>query len=146
MKLEPRVSMITLGVENVSEATAFYERLGWQRSSASQDAITFIRLNGIVLGLFGRDALAKDAGFDPNGVKKASFSGVTLAYNVRNKQTVDDTLAFAVTCGAKLEKPAQNVLWGGYSGYFSDPDGHVWEVAFNPFAPLDDAGHLSIPL
>jgi uncharacterized glyoxalase superfamily protein PhnB len=131
--------LITLGVEDVARATAFYERLGWKKSSASQDAVTFIRLKGTVLGLFSRQSLAEDAHVEntPKG-----FSGVTLAHNVTSERGVDAVYKFALSCGATPVKAPEKVFWGGYSGYFADPDGHLWEVAYNPFFPLDKEGHV----
>ncbi|WP_180901816.1 VOC family protein [Martelella soudanensis] len=145
MKFDRRISMITLGVEDIAEATAFYERLGWSRSSASQESVTFFALDGIVLGLFGRKALAEDAGIEGVEENASSFSGVALAYNLESEAEVDAALAFAESCGARIVKPAEKVFWGGYSGYFADPDGHLWEVAFNPFSPLDENGHMVLP-
>lgn len=142
MLIDPRISLVTLGVEDVARATAFYEKLGWKKSSASQPSVTFIQLNGTVLGLFGRQALAEDAHVEdaPKG-----FSGVTLAHNVASERGVDAVFKFAVSCGATPVKEPQKVFWGGYSGYFSDPDGHLWEVAYNPFFPLDAQGHVILP-
>ena len=145
MTFDRRISMITLGVDDVAAATEFYERLGWKKSSASQEGITFIGLHGIVLGLFERTALAGDVGLRGVPDDRPPFSGVTLAYNVSSESEVDETLAFAESCGARIVKPAEKVFWGGYSGYFADPDGHLWEVAFNPFSPLDENGHMTLP-
>ncbi|WP_132311287.1 VOC family protein [Martelella mediterranea] len=144
MPFEKRINLVTLGVSDLKEATAFYERLGWKRSSASSEAITFIALDGLVLGLFPRDELAADAGIGAPERPKG-FSGITLAHNVRSEAEVDQMLAFAATCGATITKQAEKVFWGGYSGYFADPDGHLWEVAFNPLAPLDDEGRMQLP-
>ncbi|NKN38115.1 VOC family protein [Agrobacterium sp. a22-2] len=142
MSLDRRISLITLGVADVALATAFYERLGFRKSSASQDGVTFIQLKGTVLALFGREALAQDAGVEntPPG-----FSGVTLAHNVSSPTGVDAVIKFAVSCGATLVKKPEKVFWGGYSGYFADPDGHLWEVAHNPFFPMDEYGHIVLP-
>ena len=139
MSLDPRISLITLGVEDVARATAFYERLGWKKSSASQESVTFIQLKGTVLGLFSRQSLAEDAHVEntPKG-----FSGVTLAHNVTSERGVDAVYKFALSCGATPVKAPEKVFWGGYSGYFADPDGHLWEVAHNPFFPLDKEGHV----
>ncbi|MET0546684.1 MAG: VOC family protein [Caulobacterales bacterium] len=139
--MDQRVSFITLGVADVKAATAFYERLGWRRSPASQAEITFFDLGGMVLGLFGRASLAEDAKLPDS---KPGFSGISLACNQRSEADVDSTIAVAVKAGAKLLKPAERVFWGGYSGYFADPDGHVWEIAFNPMAPLDAEGRVSL--
>lgn len=139
MSLDPRISLITLGMEDVARATAFYERLGWKKSSASQETVTFIKLKGTVLGLFARQSLAEDAHVE-NTTK--GFSGVTLAHNVTSERGVDAVYKFALSCGATPVKAPEKVFWGGYSGYFADPDGHLWEVAHNPFFPLDKEGHV----
>jgi catechol 2,3-dioxygenase-like lactoylglutathione lyase family enzyme len=142
MSLDRRISLITLGVADVARSTTFYEKLGWKKSSASQDAITFIRLKGVVLGLFSREALAHDAGVEntPPG-----FSGVTLAHNETSPAGVDAVYRFALSCGATPVKAPEKVFWGGYSGYFADPDGHLWEVAHNPHVLLDEHGHMMLP-
>lgn len=142
MSLERRISIVTLGVADVAASTAFYERLGWKRSSASQEGVTFIQMKGTVLALFGREALAKDAKVADTA---PGFSGVTLAHNVSSPTGVDAVMKFAVSCGARLVKAPEKVSWGGYSGYFADPDGHLWEVAHNPFFPLDEQGHVVLP-
>jgi len=143
MSLDRRISLITLGVEDVARSTAFYERLGWSKSSASQDSVTFIQLKGSVLGLFSRHALAEDARVEDKGAN--GFSGVTLAHNVASERGVDAVYKFALSCGATAVKPPEKVFWGGYSGYFADPDGHLWEVAYNPFFPQDAEGHIVLP-
>jgi len=140
--MEPRLSIVTLGVADVAKARAFYEALGFKASAASQDTITFMDAGGVVLALYNRAALAEDAHVPPTA---PGFSGVTLAHNVRSEAEADAVLAHAEACGGKIMKPAQKVFWGGYSGYFSDPDGHLWEVAFNPFAAFDEAGRLVLP-
>jgi uncharacterized protein len=140
--LEPRVSFVTLGVADVGTSRKFYEALGLTASAASQAEVAFFDLGGIVLSLFGREALAEDAnvrGSEPG------FSGVSLAHNVNSESEVDQVLGEAVTAGAKLLKPGQKAFWGGYSGYFADPDGHLWEVAYNPFMPLDANGRVTLP-
>ena len=140
--MEPRLTLVTLGVGDMARARAFYEQLGFRASSASQPSVTFMSAGGVALSLFGRAELAHDAQVadQPTG-----FAAVTLAHNCRSEAEVDAVLAHAVTCGATLKKPAQKVFWGGYSGYFADPDGHLWEVAFNPFMPLDAEGRLQLP-
>lgn len=142
MSLAPRITLVTLGVADVAASTAFYKKLGWKRSSASNDNVTFFHMNGTVLGLFGRGELAKDAGVEntPPG-----FSGVTLAHNFNSEAEVDGAYAFALSCGATGIKPPQKVFWGGYSCYFADPDGHLWEMAYNPFMPLGADGHMVLP-
>lgn len=138
----PRINLVTLGVRDLATACAFYEKLGFVRSSASQDAVAFYDAGGVVLALFGRASLAEDAVVDdtPTG-----FAAVTLAWNVESEAAADAAMARALASGARITKPAQRVFWGGYSGYFEDPDGHLWEVAFNPYFPLDPAGRLTLP-
>jgi len=140
--MDKRISIITLGVEDLVRSTAFYEALGWKKSSASQDSISFFQLKGIVLGLFSRDSLAHDAGV---GNTAKGFSGITLAQTLANEADVDALFSHALACGATSLKKPQKVFWGGYSGYFADPDGHLWEVAYNPFVPMDAEGHLVLP-
>ena len=140
--MEPRVSIVTLGVADVAKARKFYEALGFKASIASQPTITVMDAGGIVLALFGRDALAADAHIDTS---KPGFSGVSLAHNCRSEAEVDQVIAHAVAKGATLKKAAHKAFWGGYSGYFADPDGHLWEVACNPFFPLDPSGRIQLP-
>ena len=139
--LPSRVNLITLGVSDVAVSTAFYERLGWKKSTDSNENVTFFHSNGTVLGLFGRLALAEDAQVAP---AKDGFSGVTFAQNFNSEEEVDAAFAHALACGGTALKPPQKVFWGGYSGYFADPDGHVWELAFNPFMPLNSSGHMTL--
>ena len=140
--MDNRVTIVTLGVADMGRARAFYEALGWKASAASQEAITFFQGNGTVLALFSRAALAHDAGVAdaPTG-----FSAMTLACNMRSEAEVDAFFAKAVAAGAKALKPPQKVFWGGYSSYVADPDGHLWEIAFNPFFPLDAEGRVQLP-
>ena len=129
--MQPRISMITLGVADLSRAVRFYEEgLGFPRLE-SPPSVAFFTLKGTWLGLYGWDSLAEDAMVPAEG---GGFRGVTLAHNVKSEAEVEAVLAQAVAAGATLVKPAQKVFWGGYSGYFRDPDGHLWEVAHNPFA------------
>ncbi|MDX1335867.1 MAG: VOC family protein [Gammaproteobacteria bacterium] len=128
--MQPRISMITLGVKDLTRSVKFYEQgLGFPRMD-SEPEVAFFTLNGSWLGLYDHDALADDATVAAEG---SGFRGVTLAHNVSSEDEVDTVLAQAVTAGATLVKPGQKVFWGGYSGYFSDPDGHLWEVAYNPY-------------
>lgn len=140
--MQPRVSFVTLGVDDVGRSRQFYEALGFKASPASQDAVAFFDAGGIVLSLFGRAALAEDVGVR---VGEPGFSGISLAHNVNSESEVDQVLGEAVAAGAKLLKPGQKAFWGGYSGYFADPDGHLWEVAYNPFMPLDANGRVTLP-
>ena len=128
--MKPRISMITLGVRDFARSVRFYEQgLGLPRMDSPPE-VAFFTLDGSWLGLYGRDALAEDVGVSAAG---SGFAGVTLAHNVDSEAAVDALLAQATAAGATLVKPAQRVFWGGYSGYFADPDGHLWEVAYNPF-------------
>lgn len=142
MTFDPRITMVTLGVADVAASTAFYEKLGFHKSSASQESVTFLKLKGTALGLFGRADLAKDANVDDSA---PGFSGVTLAYNLSSEAEVDAAFAHALACGATATKKPEKVFWGGYSGYFADPDGHVWELAMNPYWPLNEDGSLTLP-
>ncbi|MBR0565133.1 VOC family protein [Azoarcus sp. L1K30] len=136
--MKPRISMITLGVRDLAAATEFYEKgLGLPRMD-SPPSVAFFTLNGTWLGLYGWDALAEDAQVPAEG---SGFRGVTLAHNLGSEREVDALVAHAVKAGATLVKPPQKVFWGGYSGYFKDLDGHLWEIAHNPFCwvgPADD--------
>jgi len=140
--MEQRVSIITLGVADLTRSREFYERLGWRRSMAKAEGVVFFQAGGMALALFPRHELAKDANIATEG---HGFSGISLAYNARNRQEVDAVLAEAKAAGAKLLKPAQEAFWGGYSGYFSDPDGFLWEVAWNPSFPMAADGAIRIP-
>lgn len=142
MTIRPCISLVTLGVSDVERSTQFYERLGWSRSGASVPGTSFIALEGLVLALFGRADLAADAEVENTA---PGFSGVTLALNQPTNEDVDRVLAEAVAAGARLVKPARKLEWGGYGGYFADPDRHLWEVAMNPFWPLDAAGKIVLP-
>jgi catechol 2,3-dioxygenase-like lactoylglutathione lyase family enzyme len=140
--MEQRVSIVTLGVTDLDRSREFYERLGWARSMAKAEGIVFFQAGGMALALYPRHELAKDANVAPEG---HGFAGMTLAHNARTRQDVDSVLAEAKAAGATILKPAQDVFWGGYSGYFSDPDGFLWEVAWNPFFPIAEDGALRIP-
>lgn len=137
--MKPRISLVTLGVADVDAAARFYETVFGMTREPSPPSVAFLALQGTWLGLYGRDALAEDAGVAPDA---SGFSGVTLAHNLDSEAAVDAAMNDAVAAGATLVKPPQKVFWGGYSGYFQDPDGHLWELAHNPFmliGPQDDA-------
>jgi catechol 2,3-dioxygenase-like lactoylglutathione lyase family enzyme len=138
--MEQRLSVVTLGVADLDRAQAFYEALGWRRGNSHAD-VAFFQLNGIVLSLFSREHLAADAQVDAGG---GGFSGISLAYNARSREDVDAALAEAERAGARILKPARDVFWGGYSGYFADPDGHLWEVAWNPEWELSPEGAVRL--
>ncbi|MBI3978511.1 MAG: VOC family protein [Chloroflexi bacterium] len=138
--MEPRISIITLGVSDLARSVRFYrDGLGFPLSGSSANTIAFFRTRGTVLALYPRDLLADDAHLPPGG---SGFGGITLAHNAASKEQVDAVLAEAAAAGATILKPAQDVFWGGYSGYFADPDGYPWEVAWNPFSPLAPDGSI----
>lgn len=142
--MDSRLNIVTLGVKNLGAARAFYEKgLGWAVSPASLENIVFIPLGGIVLALYPWDELAGDAGVEAR--RGAGFRGFTLAQNVATREEVAKALAAAEKAGGKIVKPAQDVFWGGHSGYFADPDGHLWEVAWNPYFQLNEKGELALP-
>lgn len=146
--MEQRLSVITLGVTDLARSRAFYEQgLGWTVGGGAAEQVVFFQLNGIILALYPREALAVDAGLPVEGSGFAGIAGVagiTLAHNVRRHEEVDEVLVTAESAGGRVVKPAQATFWGGYSGYFSDPDGHLWEVAHNPLWGLDAAGNVSL--
>lgn len=141
--MESRINLVTLGVSNIKIARAFYEKMGWKASSASNENIIFLHGRGFALALFGWHELAKDAGVKST---EGGFRGVTLAQNVHAKEEVALLLKEAEAAGGKIMKPAQDVFWGGHSGYFADPDDHLWEVAWNPFFKLNDRGEMELPV
>ena len=136
-----RVTLITLGVSDLARAKAFYGALGW-KPAEEQEGVAFYQMHGMALGLFGKAALAEDQG---RGGADLGTGAVTLAQNFATEAEVDDAFDAAVAAGAKVLKRPEKVFWGGYSGYYADPDGHVWEVAMNPFWPLGEDGSLTLP-
>jgi len=136
-----RVTLITLGVADLPRARAFYDALGWVATERTE-GVVFYQMHGAVLGLFGRDALAADQGRPGAAL---GTGAVTLAQNFGTVAEVDDAFAHAIACGASALKHPEEVFWGGYSGYYADPDGHVWELAMNPFWPLAADGSLTLP-
>jgi catechol 2,3-dioxygenase-like lactoylglutathione lyase family enzyme len=137
--MEQRLSIVTLGVKDLARSRHFYEALGWAASPKSDGDIVFFQAGGMAIALYPWTLLAKDATVKPDG---SGFQGITLAHNVRDKNDVANILKEAEKAGAKILKPAQDVFWGGHSGYFSDPDGHLWEVAWNPHSKLDANGQF----
>ena len=128
--MKPRISMITLGVKDLERSVNFYQHgLGFPKMDSPPE-VAFFTLNGSWLGLYGYESLAKDAAVSAEG---SGFNGFTLAHNVASEAEVDKLIEQALSAGAKLSKAAQKTFWGGYSGYFKDPDGYLWEVAYNPF-------------
>ncbi len=137
--MEQRLSIVTLAVESLARARAFYEALGWRvATEAGANSIVCFTLNGVGFSLYPRDRLLEDMGLDD--ISGIANGAVTLAYNVRSREEVAPVLDEAERAGGTVVKPAQDVFWGGHSGYFRDPDGHMWEVAWNPFSPLGEDG------
>lgn len=137
--MQQRVSLITLGVTNIEAAAKFYEALGWARVK-SDDGLVVFDLIGQTLGLYPKSALADELGLDVSDI--SGFCGITLGHNVASKAEVAPLLERAKTAGAQILKPAQDVFWGGHHGYFADIDGHIWEVAYNPFSTLGPNGEF----
>ncbi len=140
--MQPRLSLITLGVSDLARSRAFYEKLGFVASSASQGDIVFFQMNGMGLALFPRALLAEDSCVADS---RPGFSGITLGHNLRTEAEVDALHAEMLAAGASSLKPPQKAFWGGYTCCVADPDGHIWEIAHNPFFPLDEAGNLHLP-
>ena len=139
--MEPRISLVTLGVSDLNRARVFYEAMGWSTNADPDDDVVFFQAGGMILGLWDRGRLAEDSGVaDTSG-----WGGVTLAYNVRSPQEVRDVIAEARGAGAEITKKPGETFWGGYSAVFLDPDGHPWEVAHNPGWQLDDDGSVTLP-
>ncbi len=137
-----RVTLITLGVADLATSRAFYGRLGWVEHGQSQSGVAFYQMQGAVLGLFDVNELAADQGRP--GVT-LGVGAVTLAQNYATEAEVDAAFAAALEAGGQALRMPEKVFWGGYSGYWADPDGHVWELAMNPFWPLADDGSLTLP-
>ena len=140
--MEQRLSLVTLGVSDLEASVGFYERLGWTRAMRAAEGIVFFQLGGMALSLYPLAELAADAGVaaGPGG-----FRGFTLAYNARDRAEVDRLLAQAEAAGATIVKQAQDAFWGGYSGTFADPDGFLWEVAWNPGFMMAADGSIHLP-
>jgi uncharacterized protein len=136
-----RVTLITLGVADLARSRAFYRALGWHPQSETE-TISFYQMHGAVLALFGLNDLADD---QDRPIAELGRGAMTLAQNFGSEEDVDAAWAMAMKAGAQAIKVPQAVSWGGYSGYFSDPDGHVWELAMNPFWPLAADGSLTLP-
>ncbi len=141
--MSSRINIVGLGVGDLEKATAFYEQLGFVKSqAASQPTISFFKAGGAVLSLFGADALAEDARAQDHWTGQG---GITIAQNLESEAAVDEFMVLARSAGAKILKPAAKTFWGGYGGYFADLDGHVWEVAHNPFITIGEGGVLELP-
>jgi hypothetical protein len=137
-----RISIVTLGVDDLARSKAFYEALGWEVAGTVGDEICWFKTADSYLGLFDRESLARDAGL--RSEPTAEFGGITLAINVESEAAVDGAFEAAQGAGARILKPAERTEWGGYSGYFADPDGHPWEVAYNPSFPIGANGRITI--
>lgn len=140
--MDQRVSLITLGVDDLARAKGFYEALGW-RGQEIQETV-FFQAGGSAVVLWGREQVADDAGID-TADRGPGFGGIVLAHNVRSVDEVDEVLATVEGAGGRVLKHGETTFYGGYAGFFSDPDGHVWEVAHNPNFALDDDGNLTLP-
>ncbi|MFI6825201.1 VOC family protein [Micromonospora sp. NPDC050187] len=139
--MEQRISLITLGVADLARARAFYERLGWHGQEVEETV--FLQAGGLAVVLWSRGKLVEDAGVTDRG--DGGFGGITLAHNVRTRDEVDEVLAEAADAGATITQPARKTFYGGYAGCFADPDGHVWEIAYNSGFTLAPDGSLTLP-
>lgn len=139
--MRQKLNLITLGVADINKSATFYESLGWKRSDKSMDDLVLFPLGGVTLALYPRHLLAEDVTVADN---KTGFSAITIAFNAKSEHEVDEVLAEAKQHGAVIIKTAQKVFWGGYSGYFEDIDGHLIEVAYNPFWELDEEDNLKL--
>ena len=139
--MEQRVSLVTLGVRDLGRARRFYEALGWTTGAAPADDVAFFQAGGMVVALWGREELAADSGVEDAG----GWGGVTLAHNVRSPADVDAVVEEARAAGAAVTREPAETFWGGYSGAFTDPDGHAWEIAHNPSWTLADDGSVRLP-
>jgi catechol 2,3-dioxygenase-like lactoylglutathione lyase family enzyme len=138
--MQQRITLITLGVSNLVRSRNFYENsFGWKPLPNSDDNIVFFQLNGLQFALFPDHALAEDAGIEPDG---KGFKKFSLAHNVRSEKEVDDLVASLRSKGVTILKEPQKVFWGGYSSYVTDPDGNLWEIAYNPYMELDAKGNV----
>jgi hypothetical protein len=138
--MEQRLSLVTLGVRDLVRARAFYATLGWRTNAAPGDDVVFFQAGGMIMALWSRAELAEDSGVEDSG----GWGGITLAHNVRSPAEVDAVIAEAEAAGATVTRPGAATFWGGYSGAFTDPDGHAWEVAHNPHWTLAEDGSVSL--
>jgi uncharacterized protein len=140
--VRPNLSVVTLGVRDFKTSLRFYKNvLGWPTSATEKDPIAFFELNGTVLAIFGRESLAEDATVDPKG---SGFSGMTLGHNARSAEEVDEIFRHVTKSGGKVVKKPRKTSWGGYSGYFADPDEYLWEVVYNPGWRIDAKGGVHL--
>ncbi|SIT52804.1 Glyoxalase/bleomycin resistance protein/dioxygenase [Mesorhizobium prunaredense] len=139
--MEPRISIITIAVDDLERATRFYEAMGLTRHAGITDGVAFFQMGGVILGLFSRESAEADSGITFGTAPSAIY----LAYNTRSDAEVDDVLTMAEKAGGRIVKPAGRAFWGGWYGYFADTEGHVWEVAHNPAFPIAEDGSISLP-
>jgi hypothetical protein len=139
--MEQRLSLVTLGVEDLARARSFYEALGWSTGAKPDDDVVFFPAGGVILGLWSRQSLTEDSLVEDRG----GYGGVALAHNVRSPAEVDTVLEEARAAGGTIAREGAETFWGGYSGVFIDPDGHPWEVAHNPHWTLDAEGRVQLP-
>ena len=139
--MDQRVSLITLGVRDLTRARAFYEALGWKSTSKPEEGVVFFQAGCMIVALWGRHELEEDSGVEDSG----GWGGVTLAYNVRSPADVDAVIEEARAAGATIPRAGAETFWGGYSGVFVDPDGHPWEVAHNPYWTVAADGSVRLP-
>ena len=138
--MDQRLSLVTLGVGDLSRSRAFYEALGWQTNAAPDDDVVFFQAGGMIVALWSREKLAEDSCVADSG----GWGGITLAYNARSPVEVDEVIATAEAAGATIPRAGAETFWGGYSGVFIDPDGHPWEVAHNPHWTIADDGSVRL--
>lgn len=140
MRVEQRLSLVTLGVRDLQRSRAFYEELGWRTGAGPADDVAFFQAGGMIVSLWSRESLAKDSGVEDAG----GWGGVTLAYNTRSREEVDAVIEEARRAGATIAREPAATFWGGYSGVFVDPEGHPWEVAHNPHWAVRDDGSVRL--
>jgi uncharacterized protein len=138
-----RLTLLTLCVADLARSMAFYESLGFRRRSRKAEGVAFFDAGGVILSLWSASEMAKDAGITVEG--KSGFRDVSLAWNVASPEEVERAMARAASAGARILRKPAKVFWGGYTGYFADPDDHIWEVAHNPTFPLSEDGRLTLP-
>jgi len=140
--MDQRITLITLGVADLGRSRRFYEALGWQRSVKGAESVAFYQAGGAVLSLYPLKNLAEDVELTADG---SGFRGMSIAINMRTRGEVDTAINEAKQAGASLIRAAKDVFWGGYVGYFADPDGHMWEIAWNPTFAMTEDGRLVLP-
>jgi uncharacterized protein len=138
--VDQRISVVTLGVDDLGRARAFYEALGWKTGAGPEDDVVFFQAGGLIVALWSRESLAEDSVVEDSG----GWGGITLAHNVGSPEEVDRVIAEAEAAGATIGRPGAKTFWGGYSGVFLDPDGHPWEVAHNPHWQLSEEGSVRL--